>query len=177
MVDWFYVCACSCTYVLDFIVNSDWHFNVHPHIFSMPLHIFKISTSLIFNRYRNCAITKWVNGTSTQQLERQFNAISLMWNDKKSGTSWSRLNDASVNASIRLCLRVMIIRRQERRNKKGKKKERKRDDKVHGEMKLFEWNLHFLKNEQQRQEGPVSKPRFLILIKFSEFLEELLQVT
>jgi hypothetical protein len=37
--------------------------------------------------------------------------------DKKSKKDGDILNDASVNASIRLCLKVMIIMRQEKHNK------------------------------------------------------------
>lgn len=56
----------------------------------------------------------------------------------------SRLNDASVNASIRLYLRVMIIIRQERHNKARQTMGKKGWKKVWGEeeMKLLEWNLH-----------------------------------
>lgn len=52
----------------------------------------------------------------------------------------SRLNDASVNASIRLYLRVMIIIRQERHNKARQMMGKKGWKKVWGEeeMKLLE---------------------------------------
>lgn len=47
----------------------------------------------------------------------------------------SRLNDASVNASIRLYLRVMIIMRQERHNKRANEEEK--DDGKNEEKKEF----------------------------------------
>jgi hypothetical protein len=82
---------------------------------------FKISTSLISNRYLRCAITMMMTEFSNNNatVHRNHFNVRLM---KKGGRA-GYLNDASVNVSIRLYLRVMIIMRQESGG------EKKRDDK------------------------------------------------
>lgn len=120
MVDWFYVCyILDNVYVLGALLLTALTFQSTLFFRTIYSTIgdFKISTSLISNRYQHCAITSMMTKVDAQHQQRS-NHFMWDWYKKTVGEERQRhLNDASVNASIRLYLRVMIIMRQERHNK------------------------------------------------------------